>query len=120
MSQTRSNDASRKRARTEEPLDIANYNRYPPLWYEDGNVVLAVEGRLFRVHRSILSQRSAVFRDMFELAQATSTDIIEGCPIVHMPDSAHDLTYFITALYSGGNEPYFRTGCSAPLDQFST
>lgn len=34
-------------------------------WKDYGNIVLAAEGKYFRVHRSILSAHSEVFKDMF-------------------------------------------------------
>ncbi len=35
-------------------------------WFADGDVVLATDKLLFRVHKRVLSQLSSVFKDIFE------------------------------------------------------
>ncbi len=42
--------------------------RHDKIWFPDGNVVLQTDTHLFRVHKSVLSLQSSVFRGMFELA----------------------------------------------------
>lgn len=70
------------------------------IWFEDGNVVLQATGTQFKVHRGILSQSSPVFKAMFLLPQPPSFDgdMIEGCPIVHLSDSA-EVEYALGALF---------------------
>ena len=94
-----------KRARTEvdsDPADasIANSTRNSEFWFDDGSVVLNVQSTLFRVHRSILSMHSTVFSDMFSIPQPPDQTAIEGCPVVHLHDSADDFTYLLKALYN--------------------
>jgi len=70
------------------------------LWLDDGSVVIQAELTQFRVHRTMLSRHSQVFRDMFSVPQpVVSEDNIEGCPLVHLPDSAQDVTHLLSALY---------------------
>lgn len=72
------------------------------IWYEDGNVVLQAEGVQFRVHKSILAQSSSVFRDMFSFPQPPPSDedmMIEGCPVVHLTDSAEEVRYVLQAIF---------------------
>ncbi|KII91563.1 hypothetical protein PLICRDRAFT_512971 [Plicaturopsis crispa FD-325 SS-3] len=71
------------------------------IWYPDGSIVLSAESTIFRVHRSILSQHSQVFKDMLECAQpALDEESIEGCPVVHLPmDSADDVKFLLEAIY---------------------
>ena len=108
MASTTSNPL--KRARTEITCDptgpsgspnasITNSSRHPDLWFDDGSIVLHVETTLFRVHRSTLSMHSEVFADMFRIPQPPDQDIIEGCSVVHLPDSASDFIYLLKALY---------------------
>lgn len=47
------------------------------LWFTDGNVVLETDTYLFRVHKSLLSFHSTVFRDMFELPTAETWTGVE-------------------------------------------
>ncbi len=37
------------------------------LWHKDGNIVLASDAIMYRVHKGVLANQSTVFRDMFEL-----------------------------------------------------
>ena len=75
-----------------------------PLWFEDGNIVLAVQDTSFRVHRGVLSRNSEVFRDMFSLAQPTGpqqSHTSSGCPIVPLSDNKEEVSYMLQALYDG-------------------
>ena len=74
------------------PLELLDLNSasepisHPTLWYDDGSVVLQAETTMFRVHRSILSAQSEIFKDMFAIPQSpTSTDgTVDGCPVITM------------------------------------
>ncbi|KDQ58376.1 hypothetical protein JAAARDRAFT_666044 [Jaapia argillacea MUCL 33604] len=61
--------------------------------YTDGSVVLQAERTLFRVHMSILSDHSRVFKDMFPLPQQTTvagSKLHEGRPPVQVQDTVDD------------------------------
>ena len=80
--------------------EVAQCTRDPDLWFADGSVILRADDILFRVYGGILSQASPVFRAMFGIPQpANDSESYDGCPLVHMPDSAHDLRPFLRALY---------------------
>ncbi len=72
------------------------------LWFEDGSVVLETESIFFKVYSGILAQSSSVFKDMFSFPQPEAGDsgaeTYDGCPLVRMQDSAHDLRHFLRAL----------------------
>lgn len=88
-----------KRARTDPGIGDTP-TRSTEFWFDDGSVVLHVETTQFRVHRSILSSYSEVFRDMFAVPQPTgSGEIIEGCPVVQLSDMADDWNIVLKALY---------------------
>jgi len=78
---------------------ISDLTRHPDLWFNDGSIVLSVQTTLFRVHRSILSAHCTVFADMFNIPQPADQSSIEGCPIVHLPDSAQAFACLLKALY---------------------
>ena len=71
-------------------------------WLEDGNVILVAGSTGFRVFRSILSECSEVFSDMFMVPQPADAEIFEGCPIVHLPDSKKDVGLVLSVLFGGG------------------
>ncbi|KZP19777.1 hypothetical protein FIBSPDRAFT_862475 [Athelia psychrophila] len=70
------------------------------IWYDDGNVILQAESTQWKVHKSILAQSSSVFRDMFLIPQPPSddTELVEGCPVVRLLDSAEEVEYVLQAI----------------------
>ncbi|KAF7984459.1 hypothetical protein HWV62_14556 [Athelia sp. TMB] len=71
------------------------------IWYEDGTVVVEAEKTQFKVHRSLLSQSSSVFRDMFTSPQPLNLqeELVEGCPVVQLTDSKMDVEHVFDALF---------------------
>lgn len=103
-----SDPPSTKRARLDDEASssssITRRERFEDLWISDGNVILTTSapGRLFRVHKGVLSRHSTVFRDMFDMPQgkdATGSETYEGNPVVYMSDDDEDLAHFLQALY---------------------
>jgi len=108
----------------EPSINLAGNSGLPPphdkLWYEDGNIQLATDAHLYRVHKSVLIKQSTAFKDMFELpntppevGEETGRSMVSlseqwnGVPVVRMVgDSDEDVRYFIQALY---NRDFFRT-----------
>lgn len=86
---------------SEEPPADDQPKHHSELWYEDGNVILITENVAFRVHRSILSRRSQVFKDLFAFPQPESIDTLEDCPLIHLSDGAEDLAHLLEAIYNG-------------------
>src|ERR1700691_2264130 len=69
-------------------------------WFDDGNIILQAESTQFRVYRGILSGSSQVFADMFSVPQpAAKTELVEGCPIIHVSDTAKDWQAVLETLY---------------------
>ncbi|KAF7978929.1 hypothetical protein HWV62_44133 [Athelia sp. TMB] len=70
------------------------------VWYDDGNVVLQAQGTQFKFYRGILAHSSSVFKDMFTIPQPASVDtqLVDGCPVVHLSDSAEEVRYILRAL----------------------
>lgn len=63
------------------------------LWFPDGSVVLATDLYLFKVHKSLLSLHSSVFKDMFEppnmdesvaegIGAGEAQEMYDGLPLV--------------------------------------
>ena len=98
--------AKRPRTDSDQPTtDVLA--RSPEIWYEDGNVLLIAQEVEFRVHRSVLSRCSDVFKDMFEVGRpelSTYKSGSEDIPIVQLSDKANELTTFLKIVYSQGDE----------------
>ncbi|KAF8802141.1 hypothetical protein BYT27DRAFT_7113037 [Phlegmacium glaucopus] len=90
-------------------------------WFEDGNVVLQamnpclrhgaaplcrppawIQGLYtqFRIHRSVLSMHSPIFRDMFACSKPENGPIIDGCPLIHLTETSECLSNFVKILYN--------------------
>ncbi|KAJ7624049.1 hypothetical protein DFH06DRAFT_1008670 [Mycena polygramma] len=68
------------------------------LWFEDCGLVIQAETTLFRVSRDYLALQSPVFRDMILLPQPKDAHMMDGCPVVVLPDRADDVTFLLKAL----------------------
>ncbi|KAF8607965.1 hypothetical protein BDV93DRAFT_284597 [Ceratobasidium sp. AG-I] len=70
-------------------------------FYNDGNILLNVQGHLFRVHKSMLALHSQTFSDMFNLPPlpnpATGTDEVT------LYDEPTKFASLLDALYKGAN-----------------
>ncbi|TBU54713.1 hypothetical protein BD310DRAFT_961258 [Dichomitus squalens] len=84
-------------------------------WFEDGNIVIIAQDIGFRLHKSILSSVSPVFRDLFSVPQPEDAETMDGCQIVRVSDSASDLRHFfrlvirpIFDFLNSGYRPSFR------------
>ncbi|KAJ7191395.1 hypothetical protein GGX14DRAFT_600563 [Mycena pura] len=81
--------------------DTETLQRAEGLWFEDGSLIIRAENTIFRVSRDVLSAHSSVFRDMSALPAPPPNDVdtMDGCPLVHLPDGAKDMQYFLQALF---------------------
>ncbi|KAJ7115676.1 hypothetical protein C8R44DRAFT_855022 [Mycena epipterygia] len=79
----------------ERPAQVAK------LWFPRDTIVIQAEDKLFQVSSGVLAARSTVFRDMIAFPQPTSddTELVDGSPVVHLHDSAEDVTAFLSAIF---------------------
>ena len=70
---------------------------------DDGNILLVIDTTSFRVHRSILSLHSEVFKHMFSIpGMEGHSELIDGLPVVRLlDDDPFELGLFLEALYDG-------------------
>jgi hypothetical protein len=75
------------------------------LYFEDGSVILSAKGSdgdlvYFRVHKSVLTKQSPVFKDMFSVpSPASEMEMYDDLPLVHLHDSSEELKEFLQAMY---------------------
>jgi hypothetical protein len=69
------------------------------IWMPYGDIILQAESTQFRVNRDILARHSTVFSDMFSVPQPPNEPTLEGCPIVHVSDTAKDWELLLERLY---------------------
>jgi len=77
-------------------------HRPSELWFEDGNLIIQAGNSQFRVYRGVLAARSSVFQDMLAFPQPSDSELVEGCPLVHLPDTAGEVTVFLKAIFDSG------------------
>lgn len=88
-------------------------------WLSDGNIVLVVQTRAFRVHKSVLSRSSDVFRDVFALSQPSNFEQFEGYPMISLSDQAVEVRHLLHALYDSG-QCVKAFHCRLPFTSLST
>ncbi|KAJ6604247.1 hypothetical protein DFH09DRAFT_967482, partial [Mycena vulgaris] len=78
--------------------------------FEDGDIVLECPEAngsrfLYRVHKFILTQHSAIFADMFkpEVLAAQSLRTLDGLPVVPLPEPAAEIYKLLSCLYNALN-----------------
>ncbi|KAJ7142088.1 hypothetical protein C8R43DRAFT_1109255 [Mycena crocata] len=72
--------------------------RVQELWFQDGNLVIQAGKSLFRVYRGILATHSPVFEDMLSFPQPPDSELVDGCPLVRLPDASNEVAVFLKAL----------------------
>jgi len=81
-------------------MDLTSTTFFSDPWFNDGNIVLQAEMAQFRVHRGVLAVHSVIFNNLFSLSGLVEGDeMVEGCAVVHLSDTAEDLQHVLKALY---------------------
>ncbi|KAI1782984.1 hypothetical protein LXA43DRAFT_848584, partial [Ganoderma leucocontextum] len=100
---------------------------HPDLYFQDGDVVLAVKQApmsdeeprnytLFRVHRFLLKHHSATFANLFADANAAPTEVYDGVPLAEMHgDKAEDFALLLSYLYNPSSLVFKRNDPNTPL-----
>ncbi|KAI1795300.1 hypothetical protein LXA43DRAFT_992275, partial [Ganoderma leucocontextum] len=73
-------------------------NRHPDFWFDDGTIVLIAQQTGFRIYRGLLASQSTIFADMLAASSSSSDEILDGCPVVQLTDSPHDLAHLLGVL----------------------
>ena len=91
-----------KRRRVEEDQEACSQlglSRDDRFWFPDGNVVLTTGDVAFRVYHGVLASQSPVFDDMLDFPQPESAPNMDGCPILELSDSHHDLRHLLLVIF---------------------
>ncbi|KZT11166.1 uncharacterized protein LAESUDRAFT_642561 [Laetiporus sulphureus 93-53] len=80
-------------------LSLKHHDEY---WFAEGNIILAAGDVGFRVHSGVIvhGSGSPVFKDLFEYAQATPEESIDGCAVIEVTDDPEELADLLSVLYS--------------------
>ena len=78
--------------------------QHKDLWFEDGNVVIIAKNVWFKLYRGILAKYSTVFHSMFQVADMSAGDSVQGCPVVNLTDNPEHLVEFFILLCDGARK----------------
>ncbi|KAI0776588.1 hypothetical protein BD413DRAFT_602162 [Trametes elegans] len=94
-------------AKTLETDDSAfpGVERSRDYWFNDGNIVLIVRDIAYKIHKSVLSRHSEVFRDLFSAPSTAADAYFDGCPALCLSESPEDVGNFLKALYDSTRDP---------------
>ncbi|GJE89902.1 hypothetical protein PsYK624_060140 [Phanerochaete sordida] len=107
-------EAPTKRRKVEPDGDDSALQRMAPaesglgarsddLWLDDGNMILQAKGMSLRVHRSVLTLRSEVFKALLNPTAVAQLETFEGCPVLPVEDHGDDLHDILHIVYYGSN-----------------
>ena len=84
-----------------ESSGSAPIQQHPEMSFEDGNIVIIAASTAFKVHRSVMSRKSALFKDLLSLPQPDTEEKFEGLPVVRLLDPPEDISMLLDAIYNG-------------------
>ena len=70
------------------------------LWFTDGNIIIVAQSTPFRVHQSVISQQSVVFRNLCRLAAMGACEFLDNVPLVRTTDNWRDFSDLLKAIYN--------------------
>ena len=82
-----------------------NLTTSPPETFDvsDTNLIIRSSDHVdFRVHKSVLAMASPFFRDLLSLPQPSDAEIVDGLPVVQLPEGSELLNALISILYPIG------------------
>ncbi|KAG8703871.1 hypothetical protein FRC08_002586 [Ceratobasidium sp. 394] len=98
-SSTPAPEATGSTVEEKSPSEFDTDNHHKVHYYNDGNILLNLQGKLFRVHKSVLSLHSRTFSDMFSLALSPNdTQDVDEVPL---HDEPLKFARVLDALYKG-------------------
>ena len=71
-----------------------------PFEVPDANLIIRSSDNIdFRVHKSLLAMASPFFKDLLSLPQPSDSEIVDGVPVVRLPESSELLNNLLSILY---------------------
>jgi BTB/POZ domain len=71
-----------------------------PFDVPDANIIIRSSDNVnFRVHKSLLVMTSSFFKDLFSLPQPSDGEVVDGLPVVRLPECSELLNSLFSVLY---------------------
>jgi hypothetical protein len=74
--------------------------RHQALSFTDGTIAVLAGNSYFLVHKGFLARHSQPLASAIK-AQSSCRRLLEGRPVLNLPDTADDMYHFLVALYDG-------------------
>lgn len=102
-------EAPNKKRKVEEDAEVTLADiqpgigeRHQSLWFDEGNVIIVAHGKSFKVHSSVLSHHSNVFKELLSgPALAGLSEKLDNCPILRAEDRGDALAQLLQIVYDG-------------------
>ncbi|KAI0642599.1 hypothetical protein C8Q79DRAFT_916877 [Trametes meyenii] len=79
-------------------LDFDNITRDEEFWFHDGSLVIVAGGTAFKIYKHLFASQSTIVADMLVATDPQVVEIFDGCPVVQLSDSSHDLRHLLRIL----------------------
>lgn len=91
---------------------MADLQKVDTLWFNDGNLIVITESKVFRLYQGFLARRSPIFKDMLSIPQPDASIAIDeadqrvidalgldttGCAVVRLTDNPQEVEWFLSA-----------------------
>jgi hypothetical protein len=93
---------------------MPDLQRVNSIWFDDGNLIVIAEPKVFRLYKYLLARRSPIFKDMLSIPQpdasiandAADQRVVDalgfdtsGCALVRLMDKPQDVEWFLSAFF---------------------
>ncbi|PIL26495.1 hypothetical protein GSI_12253 [Ganoderma sinense ZZ0214-1] len=92
------NDQANATMPADSTASASELQRHPEIWFDDGNIVVIADGTAFCVYCGLLAAQSTIFCDTFASSTPIPDEAFDGCPVVELSDSPHDLAHLLRVL----------------------
>jgi BTB/POZ domain len=83
-----------------QPQTNSTTSPHQPFDAPDANFIIRSSDNVnFRVHKSLLAMVSPFFKDLLSLPQPPDGEIVDGLPVVQLPESSELLNSLLSVIY---------------------
>ncbi|PIL26476.1 hypothetical protein GSI_12234 [Ganoderma sinense ZZ0214-1] len=117
--QAAQDDLSGSQPSSKMETTLGDFERSEEFWLEDGSIILVAQQTGFRVYRALLARQSTVFSNMFSSSTPNAEEMVEGCPVVYMSESAEEVAHLLHVLLPTSQRTLFSRNFSFSFEQIS-
>lgn len=83
---------------------LPDLQRVSDLRFEAGGLIIQADQSCFKIFKGILTAQSSVFKYILDESPTTTKSYVDehASHLLHIADSAEDMTYFLRAIFDSG------------------